>query len=85
MRLPTAAALVAGTLAAGGGASGAAIQSTVFTHGEGGFVCIRAPGTLALPFDVMLSFAAARSWSGDVRTRLSQPPSCQPPGPPRAQ
>ena len=84
MRLPTAVALVVGsTLAAGGGASGAAIQSTVFTHGEGGFVCIRAPGTLALPFDVMLSFAAARSWSGDVRTP-SLPAPLLPPIPPRA-
>lgn len=43
-----------------------AVQSTVYTHGEDGFPCIRIPSTLALPFDVMLSFAAARSWSGDV-------------------
>ena len=44
-----------------------AVQSTVYTHGEDGFPCIRIPSTLALPFDVMLSFAAARSWTGDVR------------------
>eukprot|EP01043_Picozoa_sp_COSAG02_P104435 COSAG02_NODE_40432_length_405_cov_1.777778_1_plen_78_part_00 len=44
-----------------------AVQSTVYTHGEEGFPCIRIPSTLALPFDVMLSFAAARSWTGDVR------------------
>lgn len=44
-----------------------AVQSTVYTHGEGRFPCIRIPSTLALPFDVMLSFAAARSWTGDVR------------------
>lgn len=39
--------------------------STVFTHGEQGFPCIRIPSTLALPFDVVLSFAAARSYTGD--------------------
>jgi hypothetical protein len=47
-----------------------AVQSTVYTHSEGGFPCIRIPSTLALPFDVMLSFAAARSWTGDVRQVL---------------
>ena len=43
------------------------VKSTVFTHGENGWPCYRIPGTLALPFDVMLSFAAARSYTGDVR------------------
>lgn len=43
------------------------IKSTVFTHGEEGWTCFRIPGTLALlPSNVMLSFAAARSFSGDV-------------------
>ena len=32
----------------------ATVISTVYTHGEGGFPCIRIPSTLALPFDVML-------------------------------
>jgi hypothetical protein len=44
-----------------------AIRSTVYTHGENNFPCIRIPSTLALPSGVMLSFAAARSWTGDVR------------------
>ena len=47
--------------------SAIAIKSTVYTHGENGWPCYRIPGTLALPFDVMLSFAAARSFTGDVR------------------
>ena len=57
-------------------ASGATVLSTVYTHGEDGFPCIRIPSTLALPFDVMLSFAAARSWTGDVRQPIcpARPP-----------
>jgi hypothetical protein len=46
--------------------SSATIKSTVFTHGEDGWPCFRIPGTLALPSGVMLSFAAARSYTGDV-------------------
>ena len=59
------------------------VESTVFTHGEGGFPCIRIPSTLALPFDTMLSFAAARSGAanpggpggptGPLRTPLRAP------------
>ena len=30
----------------------ATVLSTVYTHGENGFPCIRIPSTLALPFDV---------------------------------
>ena len=43
--------------------------STVYTHGENGFQCIRIPGTLGVPSSrgdtVLLSFAAARSFAGD--------------------
>ena len=56
--------------------------STVYTHGEGGFPCIRIPSTLHIAGSstaaaanrnesaeendgVLLSFAAARSWTGD--------------------
>ena len=49
------------------------VKSTVFTHGENGWPCYRIPGTLALPFDVMLSFAAARSYTGDVRCHFFPP------------
>ena len=75
--MATAAPLLAAALLAS--ASGAAIQSTVFTHGEEGFPCIRIPSTLALPFDVMLSFAAARSWTGDVHTHPGPLPHPTPP------
>ena len=47
------------------------IKSTVFTHGENGWPCFRIPGTLALPSGIMLSFAAARSYTGDVSQYLS--------------
>ena len=63
-------------------ASGATVLSTVYTHGEDGFPCIRIPSTLALPFDVMLSFAAARSWTGDVHTHPAAGPCHTHPTPP---
>ena len=62
-RLLLAVALVVGAAPA----ASREVKSTVFTHGENGWPCYRIPGTLALPFDVMLSFAAARSYTGDVR------------------
>lgn len=43
----------------------ATVKSTVFTHGESGWPCFRIPGTLALPNNTLLSFAAARSYTGD--------------------
>ena len=67
--LAPAVGLLAAALVAVGAAPAASreVKSTVFTHGENGWPCYRIPGTLALPFDVMLSFAAARSYTGDVR------------------
>ena len=38
---------------------------TVYTHGENGYPCIRIPSTLRLPNNTLLSFAAARAWTGD--------------------
>eukprot|EP01051_Picozoa_sp_SAG22_P012458 SAG22_NODE_1298_length_4811_cov_3.430178_1_plen_318_part_10 len=52
-------------LGAAHAAAAADAATTVFTHGEEGFPCFRVPSTLALPFDVMLSFAAARAYMGD--------------------
>jgi sialidase-1 len=46
-------------------AHAATIKSVVYTHGENGWPCYRIPGTLALPNNTLLSFAAARSWQGD--------------------
>jgi len=42
-----------------------AAGTEVYRHGEGGFRCIRIPSTLALPHNILLSFAAARSFTGD--------------------
>jgi hypothetical protein len=47
------------------GRTACALVSTVYTHGENGWPCYRIPGTLALPNDTLLSFAAARSYTGD--------------------
>ena len=72
VRMPLSAAAAAAVLVAtmtltAAPASSATIKSTVFTHGENGWPYYRIPGTLSLPFGVLLSFAAARSFTGDVR------------------
>jgi hypothetical protein len=84
VRMPLSAAAAAAVLVAtmtltAAPASSTTIKSTVFTHGENGWPCYRIPGTLSLPFGVMLSFAAARSFTGDVRctqARAACPPRC---------
>ena len=47
----------------------------VYRHGESNFPCIRIPSTVSLEGGVVLSFAAARSFTGD---------SCFPTAPPVA-
>ena len=39
--------------------------TVVYRHGEDGFPCIRIPSTIALENNVVLSFAAARGFTGD--------------------